>query len=106
MHCGWGGQRRTTPGLHPADVCGLHARERVGECDGGADAERDRPEIAGAGRREQLVQIVTTRLEEAPRRLLASPRLQTQPRLAPGRKLELLTAPGTLHHLPRVALSA
>ena len=64
--------------------------------------ERHRLEGARMRRGEQLVQVLPAGLQQAPHRILGGPGLHLQARLAAGGQLELLAAPGALHHLPRI----
>ena len=52
---------------------------------------------------DQLVEVVPAGLHEAARGVFGGPALELDARLAFGRQLELLAAPGGLHDLPRIA---
>ncbi len=85
------------------DVGGLDVADVVVEQERGVDAEGHRLEVARARRRHQLVELLAGELDEAARGVLGEPAADLDARLPLGRQLELLAAPGGLHHLEGVA---
>ena len=94
---------RITPRQQAEDVGRLHPVDVIGELEGGGDAEGDGLEVAGFRLVDQLGEVLAGRLEEAPGGVLGGPARHLDARLATGGELELLAAPGGLHHLPRIA---
>ena len=68
----------------------------------GLERQRHRLEAATSPRLDQLVEILAAGLHQAARGVLGRPALELDARLALGGQLELLAAPGRLHHLPRI----